>query len=195
MSRVRGAILALVFIASIAVWQAPAAQATGSCWQINGYPCSHWFNYDHLNGADAVVIDYTGSAWPITTAYNLYNGFTNYWHYYYRYYTQGCPAPHYCFPVEEINAQPYQWAGWAQFHVDQYGIIQADGYPHVWLNDYYATTSGQKREAACHELGHMVGLNHNPDADSCLQDVDNGNAPNPNQSDKNVIIWVYTAAG
>ena len=195
MSRARGTALALALIVSVAVWQAPAAEATGSCTApING-KCAHWFNYDGVNGADAVAVDYTGSLWPVSTASTLYNGFTAHWHYFYRYYTQGCPAPHYCFPVEEINAPPYNWAGRYQYNVDQYGIIQNDGRPHVSLNDAYAPTSATKRQTACHELGHMVGLNHNPDADSCLQEVVNGNAPNPNQSDKNVVIWVYTAAG
>ena len=80
--------------------------------------------------------------------------------------------------------------GLVYWQVDQYGIFQA-GTVVVWMNNYYPLDTAHLRMAACHELGHAIGMDHNPDTNSCMQATINGTGQIPNASDVNMLAWIY----
>lgn len=91
-----------------------------------------------------------------------------------------------------IVVRPY-WAedsryGYAQWWYDSRGV----SYGIAWLNTRYASTDRQKQAVACHEIGHIIGLAHDPNRVSCMGKGDaNGPYPYPSSYDYWVIQYKY----
>lgn len=140
-------IIASTVFAFLGLAQTQVALATHS-W--NGY---HWKRYDTAV-AQVYVTDHTGTRWPVNAAANKWNESARLGVYWVA--PGNCPMN--CAHTWEGN---YGASGW-------YGLTTIDliagtkhfksGHVKVQFNNYYATTSDQRRSIACHELGHVIGL-------------------------------------
>jgi hypothetical protein len=121
------------------------------------------------NGAVRPVIDFvdhSGSSWPVgraTTKWNETSGIDSI----YRTASSGCDgAPAHCVHVYSGNYSATGWTGRTTRTLNSAATYYASA--KVELNDYYGGTENQKWNTACHELGHVLGLDHNTSTTSCL---------------------------
>jgi len=118
--------------------------------------------------------DASGSSWPVSTAVSVWNqslGIDSYW----QPSTTPCPDNVHCAFVYEINDSTKHVCGQTHLVIDgnHHFVEDAD---YILLNDYYfahtdsdgSRCTGTKRSTACHEIGHMLGLDHNDSKSSCI---------------------------
>jgi hypothetical protein len=60
----------------------------------------------------------------------------------------------------------------------------------VELNNYYSGTEAQRWNTSCHELGHVLGLNHNTSTGSCMY-TSRTSQRYPNGDDYNLVERYY----
>jgi hypothetical protein len=121
------------------------------------------------NGAVRPIIDFvdhSGASWPVgraVTKWNETSGIDSI----YRPASSGCDgAPTHCVNVYSKNYGATGWTGLTSrtLYAAQTYYTNAT----TELNDYYGGTETQKWNTACHELGHVLGLDHNISTTSCL---------------------------
>lgn len=148
---------------------APGAVATASTCTYGtahtwGCPMARW-SYSGHSHPQIDFLDHTSAAWPLTAVvpeWNLTHGIDSW----YRWYTQGCPGSTYhCVNVYNSNYGNTGWTGLTTRNVNSSNYITSAT---VKLNDYYGGTAAQHRNTACHETGHVLGLDHNGSTGSCL---------------------------
>ncbi len=134
-------------------------------------------------------IDHTGSGWPMTAIVPSWNravGVDSY----YRWHTGGCPGNGtHCPHAYSGNYGGTGWAGLTEYSYDGNGYF-VDGAVTMKLNDYYAGSASLRRDTACHEAGHVLGLGHNTSTGSCLY-FQQGSGQNPNSDDLNLLPRIY----
>lgn len=74
-------------------------------------------------------------------------------------------CPRHCVPVRRGNYGATAWVGRTTYSYWPSTNEFASGTMEIRLNDYYAPW---KRNLACHEIGHALGLGHNSAQSSCL---------------------------
>ncbi len=140
--------------------------------------------------------DHTPSQWPVhssATKWNTANPAPNYidvgW-------TAGsCPWPSWC--VDVWNAYyTGSWLGLTHFEIDSSGYFINGGVV-VHLNDRTTGTSTKRAIAACHEMGHALGVGHSINKGSCMWSIEYGTLPaptsntNPSVQDFTLLRLVY----
>lgn len=88
--------------------------------------------------------------------------------------------------MQNGNFGKVKWVGLAQPSIDEHGH-----FTHVWIsyNDYYEGNTS-RRNVACHELGHAMGLGHAKGISSCMLPVSDDNET-PYDTDVNVLEKIY----
>ncbi len=84
------------------------------------------------------------------------------------------------------------WLGLARVFLDEDGHITKG---EVKLNTMILSRPEYGPDAAdhvlCQELGHILGLDHQPDSDSCMNGADLGDYTSPNAHDFNTLLDIY----
>jgi hypothetical protein len=156
----------------------------------NHYLGHHWA-HNGLAHSQIYFVDHTGVKWPVTTVvyeWNLAQGVDSY-------YETSCPARNlHCVNVNEyyVNDGLFGYTafpnGWDSNQHNYEGV-------YVELNDYTVRTSTQAHKSTCHELGHVLGLDHRFTNASCMTQ---GAAPPitvyPDQHDFDELDAIYDHA-
>jgi len=75
-------------------------------------------------------------------------------------------------PCVEVHEGAYGPSGWSGLTTATSGQMQTfTGSVQIQLNDSYRMSAAERRAVTCHELGHALGLDHDPRTDSCLQSI------------------------
>jgi hypothetical protein len=77
-----------------------------------------------------------------------------------------CLSPHYC--VRVYGPLDPDMAGWATLNYDP--KTNTSWYGSLPLNTRYLTYASARRKTACHELGHVFGLEHRNTGRTCMRD-------------------------
>ncbi len=104
------------------------------------------------------------------------------------YHLVGCNAPYREFQVRNQN---YGRTGWIGFASGRFDSGHFDTMV-VGFNDYYGSRRSalHRRAAACHELGHPLGLDHRSTS-SCLAGAVSADRPDPDQHDYDQLRRIY----
>ncbi|WP_155374426.1 zinc metalloprotease [Catellatospora vulcania] len=124
--------------------------------------------------------DHTPAEWPVRASvaeWNKARGVDSYWT------TGACPTGgRHCVNVYAGNYGP-NWEGGAvaktYMEVD-YQVYFVDGTVQIKFNNYYFTAGQSRRNAACHETGHALGVGHNDRKWSCMYPTQAGSSQIPN---------------
>jgi hypothetical protein len=82
-------------------------------------------------------------------------------------YVNRCPSSYHCVKVYQVRSAR-NMAGWATLNYDPRSNTAWYGTLH--LNTRYLTTAAARRKTACHELGHIFGLDHRRSGRTCMRD-------------------------
>jgi len=127
----------------------------------------HWA-HDGLAHSQIYFVDHTGAFWPVTSStytWNQARGVDSY-------YVTRCPNSNlHCTDVYEFNdaSQDYYGATFLPL-TDSNGHFRWNAA--VYLNDATVRNSTQARKTTCHELGHVLGLDHRYTTSSCMMQGD-----------------------
>jgi hypothetical protein len=143
------------------VAKAVCSYGTARSW---GCPMARWSGGG--SGQPKVYfIDHTSSAWPVPTVASSWNrtlglALSDRW------YSIGCPrgALH-CVNVFDADYGATGWTGKTIRTVNRWNFITSAT---TRFNDHYRGTAAQHRNTACHETGHVLGLDHNLSPSSCM---------------------------
>ena len=129
----------------------------------NHYIGHHWA-HNGLAHSQIYFVDHTGVKWPVSTVtykWNQAQGVDSY-------YETSCPGSNlHCVNVREYNANDGLYGytafpnGWNASQHNREGV-------YVELNDHTVTTATQAHKTTCHELGHVLGLDHRSTNASCM---------------------------
>jgi hypothetical protein len=78
-----------------------------------------------------------------------------------------CPSDYYCVKVSQGRSSR-NMAAWTILNYDPETNIAWNGSLH--LNTRYLTSAATRRKTACHELGHVFGLEHRRTGKTCMRD-------------------------
>jgi hypothetical protein len=143
---------------------APCSLGTARTWPSTATCFVRW----SYNGAVRPIInfvDHSGAAWPVgraVTKWNETSGIDSI----YRSASSGCDgAPVHCVHVYSGN----YGSGWVGLTSRTFNSARTYySTAKVQLNDYYRGTESENWMAACHELGHVLGLDHNLSSGGCM---------------------------
>ncbi|MCX4524609.1 MULTISPECIES: matrixin family metalloprotease [unclassified Streptomyces] len=147
----------------------------------------HWAK-DGLARAQIYFVDHTGANWPVGGTVNEWNkasGVDSY-------YVTSCPGSW----LHCVNVWEWNDSGDNRYGVTFYNI-GANGHftsAEVWLNSGLARNATQTRKTACHEEGHVLGLDHQFTRTSCLMSGDavaNGISVYPSADDLATLKSLY----
>jgi hypothetical protein len=82
-------------------------------------------------------------------------------------YVKRCPSSYYCVKVYQVRSAR-NMAGWATLNYDP--RTNTAWYGTLHLNTRYLTSAAARRKTACHELGHIFGLDHRRTGRTCMRD-------------------------
>ena len=165
------------------------ACAYGTAYAFNGGMCppARW-RWNGYSDPQVYFRDHTPAAWPVrasVTEWNRAVGVDSYWT------TGPCPTSgRHCVHVWSGNYGTTGWTGNTSYRLDSSRFF-IDGSVWVELNDYYAASTVDRRNTACHELGHALGVGHNLADASCMYATDVPSNPQyPHSSDYNLLRYV-----
>lgn len=192
MKRSLSVILAAVLLASVPILDiaiAPPAEATAYCQRYSNWPCNHWRRSWWQQTAYASFNDHTGWLWPVSTAASKWDEGTTKLNVSYRYNSCGINCMHvYEYYAADGNFGVVYWQVYSNGHFVPNTVV-------LYLNNYYGqyASYGVRWMAACHELGHGLGLNHNWPAGwgSCMSIPIDGSGEWPLQEDFNLLNTIY----
>ena len=110
-------------------------------------------------------LDWTSAAWPVgraTTEWNKVSGIDSIR----RTPAGGCRSIANCVDINSANYGKTGWIGKTYRQLNSAGTYHLN--VSIYLNDYYADTETTRWTAACHEMGHALGLDHNASTGSCM---------------------------
>ena len=102
-----------------------------------------------------------------------------------------CPSSNYCVKVYEVRSTR-GLAGWATLRYDP--RTNTSWYGSVHLNTRYLTTPAARRKTACHELGHIFGLEHRRAGRTCMRDGFGTLYGHPDSTDYATLRRIYASA-
>jgi len=141
-----------------------------------------WSGYDD---PQVYFRDHTPNGWPVREAVASWNkaiGVDSYWT------ISSCPGgSRHCVDVWADDYGPTGWSGSTTYTIT-FGRNFVDGSVRSKLNDWYATSTADRRTSACHEIGHALGVGHNMSRSSCMYGTDSSNDPQqPHRSDFDLL--------
>lgn len=134
-------------------------------------------------------LDRTSAAWPVgraATEWNTVSGIDSIR----RTPSAGCLSSAHCIDMVSANYGNTGWVGetWVRWNAAETYATSAA----IYLNDYHANTETEKWTAACHEMGHALGLDHNTSTGSCMYGkLVAGMSKYPNANDKALLERYY----
>ena len=143
---------------SITASTVPARHYIGHHWAHNG-----------LKNSQIYFVDRTGDKWPVELATYRWNRARNVD----SFYQTSCPNRRlHCVDVDEYRTDDGNYGvtyfnGWNRRNHNRRGV-------RVRLNNATVRTARQARKTTCHELGHVLGLDHRSTNESCMRQ---GSAP------------------
>lgn len=128
----------------------------------------HWADKPGYTRPRVCFYDVTGPDWPVGRATVKWNEASGIDSIYGSSSSSSCPASSYVVMVGEYkeadNVYGYAFvrpkSGDPDYHLR---------YAAVYLNNYYRSSSTQARKTTCHELGHVLGLDHRDTSSSCMR--------------------------
>ncbi|MEV6108891.1 reprolysin-like metallopeptidase [Streptomyces sp. NPDC051940] len=163
---------------------AACSYGTARTW---GCPMKRW-SYSGHSHPQIYFLDHSGDGWPLSDAVPVWNeteGIDSW----YRWYTGGCPGSSYhCVNVYSGNYGGTGWVGQTSRTLNADGTYITGA--SIKFNDYYSGTYTRNRNTACHEAGHVLGLDHNTSTSSCLY-YSSGTATRPLGDDFNLLETYY----
>jgi predicted Zn-dependent protease len=99
-----------------------------------------------------------------------------------------CPSSAYCVKVYQVDSSRYL-AGWATLNYDL--TTNTAWYGSLHLNTRYLTSDAARRKTACHELGHIFGLDHRPTGRTCMRDTFQTMYGHPDATDYANLRHIY----
>lgn len=151
--------------------------ASGPAFATN-YLGVHWAKGAGSTYARSYAVDSTSAAWPVSSKTALWDQVTRFDAYY-----GGCTG-NFCFVVDEAFYGNNGILGETKGSVDSNGHWVKDTVV-IHFNNSEADTSTERAVAACHELGHVMGLQHA--ADSCLTSPYSPTYQSPSAHDLNYL--------
>jgi len=169
----------------------------GTAFALPGGVCPpyRWTNTRGLTLPEVWFYDLTGPSWPVDAAVATWNSSSSI---NVMYTPNGCPSGRHCVKVIEAidSAHPDICGSTTSQNVDSNRHF-LDGKVNITFNDYAfnhppGTCFGSKRAAACHEIGHALGMSHNSSATtSCMYGTSNSNMSQvPNTDDYWVLAHI-----
>ena len=99
-----------------------------------------------------------------------------------------CPSRYYCVKVYDGRSSR-KMAGWATVNYDP--RTNTAWYGSVHLNTRYLTSGAARRKTACHELGHIFGLEHRRSGRTCMRDGFTTMYGHPDRTDYRSLRRIY----
>ena len=180
-------------VASFVHWAAGARVSSSHSTSFAGVVASgpdgtglHWLMRPGQHTLVVDVVDSTGWSWPVRAA----SGDWTTPHVRYSY-APSCRAG---VPCVEVHEGAYGPTGWSGLTTATSGQMQTfTGSVQIQLNDSYRMSAAERRAVTCHELGHALGLDHDPRTDSCLQSIPH--ALHPDATDLEGLEARYRTGG
>ena len=147
----------------------------------------HW-NRVGTSLAQVYFVDTTPARWPVNSSVVTWNSSSRVK----SYYVTSCPnSTVNCVVVSEYSSTTDGFYGYTQFQP-----VMADSNGHirkavsVHLNKAVNTGAADDRQTVCQETGHVLGLDHQYQPDTCMSDATH-NVKYPNTHDYNQLAAVY----
>ena len=102
-----------------------------------------------------------------------------------------CPSSTYCVKVYQVHSSR-NMAGWATLNYDP--STNTAWYGSLHLNTRHLASDGARRKTACHELGHVVGLDHRRTGRTCMGDGFDTMYGHPDATDDAHLRRIYARA-
>lgn len=139
----------------------------------------HWAKGAGATYARSHVVDQTSAAWPVSSKTASWDQVTRFDAFY-----GGCTG-NFCFVADNASYGNNGIYGETKGNVDANGHWIKDSVV-IHFNDSMATTTTARAITACHELGHVMGLDHI--AGSCLASPYSSSSPQvPSSHDLNYL--------
>jgi Matrixin len=165
---------------------AACSSGTARTWPSSATCFVRWA-YNGYARPQVYFIDHSGSAWPVgraVTKWNETSGIDSV----YRIPSSGCPGGGiHCVHVYSGNYGS-GWTGLTSRTLNAAETYYASAT--VKLNTYYSGTEAEHWNTACHELGHVLGLDHNTSTGSCVYAY-RSSQRYPNADDFNLLERYY----
>jgi hypothetical protein len=102
-----------------------------------------------------------------------------------------CPSSYDCVKVYQVHSSR-RMAGWTTLNYDPRTNIGWYGSLH--LNTRYPTDAAARHKTACHELGHVFGLEHRRTGRTCMRDGFDTMYAHPDATDDPNLRRIYAGA-